>query len=554
MIKMRRFYPIRALFAAGMVATLSLACSDEPTQPPPPSGDDPDVLFSFGPAVAPTDVPEVRIDLPPEPRAWDTDDQALIEAIAAGESIAVIAIKEAESEHALDTGIRAAVSAEAVDEALDILDAEQGVEVFDLLENLGMVRVRMDPALAPALRQNPLVDFIEPRQYGEIAAQVTPWGIDMVRAPEAWTVTSGGGAKIEIIDTGHDQGHEDLPLLPNDNCSGAYGGCDDGHGHGTHVMGIATARDNTIGVVGVAPGISASDVYAYGACTDLGNCPTDEVTAGINAGIFSVDVISMSLEQQYDAAQSSAVAQAWDNNIVLVAAAGNNQGNTEIYPALYTNVLGVSGVQPDKSFADTSPCEFNPSSNSGSHVDLAAPFWALSTVPNDQYEDETASPGWCGTSMSTPHVSGAAALLRADHPTWTNQQIVDQLIATAEDRGTSGRDDFFGHGIVDAAEALGVTEPSPDPPSVAIDGPTQIQPDATCTWFSDVSGGTPPYSYYWTNDGQFVSSDPDYTGGKLGGSTKDYFDLKLTVTDAASASNSHEIRVNENESAPMCMI
>ncbi|MGH7575550.1 MAG: S8 family peptidase [Longimicrobiales bacterium] len=214
-------------------------------------------------------------------------------------------------------------------------------------------------------------------------------------------------------------------------------------------------------------------------------------------------------------------------------------------------MIGVSGVKEDKSFADTSPC--GGGSNWGSHVDLAAPFWALSTVPNDQYGDET--DGWCGTSMSTPHVSGAAALLRSEHPGWTNQEIVDQLIATAEDRGTAGRDDFYGYGIVDAAAALGVSDPPPPPPpTVAINGPTEIQPDATCTWFSDVSGGTPPYSYYWTNDGHFVSSDQDYTGGKLDGSISSSFDIKLRVTDAASASASYEITVYEDESAWVCII
>ncbi|MGH7575551.1 MAG: S8 family serine peptidase [Longimicrobiales bacterium] len=327
----RRGLPESSLWIVAL-AVLFAACSEEPTRLSLPADD----LARFNQAVAPN-VPEVRIDLPVQPRAWDTDDQALVAAIAAGENIAVIAIKEPESQHTLDTGVRAAVSADAVEEGMALLEAQVGVEVFDVLENLGMVRVHMDPALAPILRQNPLVDFIEPRQYGEIAAQVTPWGIEMVRAPEAWTVTTGGGAKLEIIDTGHDQGHEDLPLLPSGNCSGAYTGCSDGHGHGTHVMGIATARDNTIGVVGVAPGISASDVYAYGACTDSGSCPTDEVTAGINAGIFTVDVINLSLSQPYSAAQSSAVAQAWQDDIVLVAAAGNNDGGPlEIYPALYS--------------------------------------------------------------------------------------------------------------------------------------------------------------------------------------------------------------------------
>jgi subtilisin family serine protease len=403
------------------------------------------------------------MDLPPSPRPWDTDASALADAVTAGNGYVVIAVKEPGSSHALQTGIRAAVSAAAVTKAADLLRG-LGVPDIDILENIGAIRARIDPATAIMLRANPLVDFIEPRRYGELQAQTVPWGISMVRAPDAWTITSGTGAKIDIIDTGHQQGHSDLPFVSTANCAGAYGGCDDGGiWHGTHVLGIATARNNSIGVVGVAPGINASDVYTYGACSSVSNsCPTDEVTAGINSGIWNVDVISMSLSQPYDAAQASAVAQAWNNGIVLVAAAGNNGGNTEIYPARYTNVIGVSGVNENKTFANPAPC--GSSSNWGNHVDLAAPFTAYSTIGGNSYGT------LCGTSMATPHVAGAAALVIARNPSWTNQQVVNQLFATAEDRGTVGKDVYFGYGIVDAAAAVGYITPPPF--SVSLSGPT----------------------------------------------------------------------------------
>lgn len=513
-------------------------CADEPTALRPGL---PQPLSSVANAVQ--DVPAVTIDLPATPRPWDTSSVALALAITAGEGRAVIALKNLGSARALQTGIRAGVSSVAIQQGIELLQA-RGVEIIDVLAHIGAVRVRLAPALVAPLRDHPLVDFIEPRQYGEIAAQTTPWGITLVRAPEAWSITTGGGAKILVIDTGHDQGHEDLPAVPSLNCAGAYGGCSDGNGHGTHVLGIATARNNTLGVVGVAPGLGNSDVYVYAACTSTGSCPTDDVTAGINSGIFTTDVISLSLRQPYDAAQASAVAQAWLNNIVLVAAAGNNGGNSVIYPAVYTNVIGVSGVNEDKSFANPAPCGH--SSNWGSHVDLSAPFTANSTYPNNNYVS------LCGTSMATPHVSGAAALLFSQNPTWTNQQVVDRLFATSEDRGDRGRDDLFGYGIVDAAEAVGVQPPPPL--SVSIDGPTQIEPGATCTWYAVVGNGTSPYSYQWTASQMAPSSGTDYyfTASKDAGSFATSWPLKVVVTDAVGGQGEHEITVYEDPSAGLC--
>ena len=395
----------------------------------------------------------------------------------------------------------------------------------------------MDPTVAPALKASPLVDYIEPRQWRHVQGvpgmnvlaflnlgtpQTVPWGIQLVRAPDAWTVTRGAGVKVELIDTGHDRGHEDLPLVPTLNCSGAYGGCDDAYPipHGTHVLGIWTARDNSVGVEGVAPSIAPADVYVYGACSsETGSCPTTDVTAGINAAIFTAKVVNMSLSgTAYDAGEANAVAQAWNNDIVLVAAAGNVPDvapGTIVYPANYANVIGVAGVQTNKSFASTSPCVLqdgtHASSNYGPHVDLAAPFWALSTVPGG-YDDETG--GWCGTSMATPHVSGAAALLRAYHPDWTNQQVVNQLTSTALDLGAAGRDNYYGYGLVDAAAALGI--PRPQPPSVSVTGPQTGNAYSYVTVTATASGGTPPYNYAWTIDGGLACSNQSSCTGRLG--------------------------------------
>lgn len=565
---MLRRFPCATLIALSLV----MACTDDPT---PPSGDPQSAESLIGNVIGQVeDVPAVTIDLPPELRSWDTSAVALEEALAAEDGYGVVAFKAAESPRALSIGRRAAVPAAAIEVGLRILTG-RGIDILDYWAFIGAAYVRLPSGVATALRDHPFIDFIEPRHWYTLQGaplpagtavppirrgQTTPWGIEMVRAPEAWSVATGAGATIQIIDTGHDRGHEDLPLVPLGNCAGVHGGCDDGPDswHGTHVLGIFTARSNSVGVIGVAYGVAASDVHVYGACGPYG-CDTQEIIDGIEASLW-LDVLNMSLGgTEYSADMATAVAQAWNNGwgVVIVAAAGNRWSNeappAHIYPAEYANVIGVSGVRTDASFAGGSPCldPLNPTrsaaSNYGAWVDLAAPFWALSTVGNDGYEDE--NQGWCGTSFAAPHVAGAAALLRQQHPAWSAQQVVDRLFATAL---PGGAQIYYGHGLVDAAYAVGIPRPGPVELDVSIAGPTRIRPEAICSWEAVVSGGTPPYSYSWYNDGIYGGSGRYYTGGKDPNSMRDWFLLRVDVTDSGSGSGSDTFTVYEDESARMC--
>ncbi len=548
---------VASAVAALTAVIVTASCVDQPSEP---GTDLPNQPFQSARPAQAVDVPAVSIDRPPTPRPWDTSDSALVQALTEQDGHATIAFKHPGSARALQTGERAAVSAATITAATQIL-LNLGVEILLEYRSIGGVAARMDPAIAPGLRAHPLIDFIEPRQWFEVQTgtmasapaaaamgQTTPWGISLVHAPEAWAATTGYGAKVEIIDTGHDRGHQDLPLVPTGNCGGIYGGCDDGpFWHGTHVFGILGARNNSLGVVGVAPGLANSDVYVWGACESVhGACPTAYIADGIDAARFAgVDVINMSLGGSYDAGIATAVAQAWNAGIVLVAAAGNRSeyrpGGYLVYPAAHDNVIGVSGVRPDKSFASTSPCPHylggKRASNYGAHVDLAAPFWALSTVGNNGYEDE--SDDWCGTSMATPHVAGAAALLRALHASWTNQQIVDRLFAAAEDRGSSGRDNYYGYGLLNVAAAV-------NPLSVTIQGPQIIETQGSYSWEAMPTGGASPYSYQW----QYCSPGCSNVGtaktySRYVASGDDDFTLKVTVTssDSQTATDSHYVYV-----------
>jgi serine protease len=510
------------------------ACSDLPVSPgASAAGGESAPSFSTAAARAPRDVPAVRIDLPPAPRPWDGDPVALESAIVTASGYAVVAFKEAGSARALAAGDRGAVTAGTVRAGLQLLE-RSGAEVIELLDAIGAARVRVTPAQAVALAAHPLVDFVEPRQYGRVQAQDTTWGVRMVGAPTYWPLNTGAGAKVLIIDTGHQQNHVDLPAIASANCAGVYGGCDDASTaswHGTRVLGIVAARNNLEGVVGVAPGTTAANIYMYGACDDYNGCPTDAVTAGINAGIFNTHVMNLSFTQPYDASQATAISQAWSNGIVIVAAAGNFASNDTVFPANYTNVIGVSGVNADKSFASSGTTGCNGYSNYGPHVDLSAPFSANSTIGGNGYGT------LCGTSMATAHVTGVAALVKSANPGWTNQQVVNHLYATAEDRGTAGRDDYFGYGIVRAVR----------PPSANITGTSSITTAGTYTWQANASGGNGTYTYNWeyrvgTAAWTSVGTASSYSRTVALGNPA--FELRVTVTsNGLNASDTHSVAV-----------
>jgi subtilisin family serine protease len=528
-----------ALARCALLLAFAAACTDQPLSPrSDPAGAEAPTFSAAGRAAR--DVPAVRIDLPPAARPWDTDAGALAQAVGAVGGYATVGVKEPGSARALATGNRGAVTAGTVNAAVQLL-SRRGVEIVEVLDAIGVVRVRIAPEEAAALKDHPLIDFIEPRQYATVQAQTTPWGITKVAAPDFWSAYSvtGAGARVLIIDTGHQQNHPDLPAVPSANCAGAYGGCDDGSGagwHGTHVLGIVAARSNTVGVVGVAPGIAGSDVYVYGACDSAtGSCALDQVAAGINAGIWNAQVINLSLSGPYDAAQATAVAQAWSNGIVIVAAAGNNLSNTLVYPAALANVVGVSGVNSNESFAGSGTTACGGYSNYGSHVDLAAPFDAYSTIGGSSYGT------LCGTSMAAPHVTGVAALLRSQNPGWTNQQVVDTLFARAKDLGAAGKDVYFGYGLVRALR-------SATPPAVIITGPMSITSAGTYTWQANASGGNGTYTYAWEYR---VQGSSTWTAVGTGSSysravatTDAPFELRVTVASAGlTGSDTHLVGV-----------
>lgn len=563
--------PLKVTFTAALLLVMA-SCAEPPQSPQ--TG----MAAINVPALARSvlsDVPAVTMDVPPVTPDWERDDASLVAALQAQDGHAVIAFKLPESPRTIEArGRRARLPAQAFQAGLNLV-GPNGADIRRVYAGIGGAWIKIPPDLGPVLRRHPMVDYIEPRllrtydgirsepravtpMLASMVTQRTPWGISLIQAPAAWSYSTGAGVKVLTIDTGINP-HEDLPSIPPENCGGGYGGCDDGptDWHGTHVAGTMLGLNNTIGVVGVAPGIAGSLVNGWGACDSAsGDCFSTEVIAGIDhARNIGAKVVNMSLGGPvFSQGEANAVAQAWAvGDVVLIASAGNLKSYWDpytAYPAAYTNVVAVSGVKPDKNFADSSPCpdEFGTwRSNWGMFVDLSAPFWALSTTGTSGYSNE--AQGYCGTSMAAPHVSGVAALVRARNPSWGNNAVVNHLYTTAEDRGAWGADHLYGYGVVNALAAAS-NPPPPSPTAEITWGPNEVRPNVTCSWEGTASGGTPPYTFEWHVNSVYAGSGTyfEYTNS---GST---FTLKLTVRDAANGYGSTSRTVIVSSSAPACFL
>jgi serine protease len=279
----------------------------------------------------------------------------------------------------------------------------------------------------------------DPRRY--LMMQSTPFGIPMVQADQL-SQSNTSARKVCVIDTGYTAGHEDLPNATgnaNNNLVGQWN--NDGNGHGTHVAGTVAALDNGTGVVGVYPGV---DLHIVKIFNDQGNWTSaSDLIAGIQqCADAGANIVSMSLGGSGSStAEANTMQNFVDQGIMLVAAAGNAGNSSLSYPASYDAVMSVAAVDSSKNVASFS--QFN------SQVEIAGPGVAVnSTWNNGGYNSIS------GTSMATPHVSGVAALVWSYHQACSNEQIRAAMNATAEDRGASGRDNFYGHGIAKALDAV----------------------------------------------------------------------------------------------------
>ena len=319
------------------------------------------------------------------------------------------------------------------------------------------------------------------------------WHLTRIEAPEGWLIATGTGVKLAVIDGG-------VSLDPNSSTRDGFchplvdefdavlgntgpGSAFDEDGHGTHVAGTAAqCTGNGRRTAGVAPGASVMPVVVL--------LPGDEgssislLATGINwARTHGARVINMSLgcdctsSMVIDAINLASLA-----DIVMVAAAGNEGGGAVTFPANDPQVIAVGATTSSDAIASYS--------SQGAAVDLvapggsaAAPVWQETFDPSNGVWGVYPSQG---TSMASPHVAGAAALVLSGVPGATADRVRSLLRCTADDLGGTGNDNVFGMGILQVREAL---DEGLDPGNCSVDrvGVIGSGSGAWQLWFDDAA-------------------------------------------------------------------
>lgn len=346
-------------------------------------------------------------------------------------------------------------------------------EEGDELSGLNVLRISTGPAASDAIKRlktDPRVEYAhvieerflygmkkKPRRRKRTRAAANDpmltrqWGLNAVRLAQAQASAGFREATqitIAVIDSGIDSNHPDLQGVFQVEENFTSGPKKDTQGHGTHVSGIiASVRNNALGISGLCQSKRLMSLKALGPYDGPGYYRAIRYATDRGA-----QIINLSLGGSHDPTEELLIKRALDRNVVVVAAMGNefDEGNPTSYPAAIPGVIAVGAVDELDRHADFS--------NTGSHIALVAPgVNILSTVPTYPCEMAAARDyeAWPGTSMATPFVAAAAALLLAKNPALKVPQI-KKALQDGADRvpGQAGVNKTYGHGRLNVAKSL----------------------------------------------------------------------------------------------------
>jgi hypothetical protein len=430
--------------------------------------------------------------------------------------------------------------------------------------------IKIPPQAVAALERNPRVKYVEADQLRYAFGQTTPTGIRRIFAEENSDIGIDGAddyrvdVDVAVIDSGIDLDHPDLNTRAGVNCTlyDELGQCvdggDDDFFHGTHVAGTIGALDNGFGVVGVAPG---ARLWPVKVLVNTGRGSTSWVIAGIDwitANAATIEVANMSLggrDPRCGSAEREAIQRAVNAGVAFAVAAGNSDADASGFsPACLENeVLTVSALAdfdglPGGLAAPAPTCRTDQDdtladfSNWGSVVDIAAPgVCILSTYPGGDYAILD------GTSMASPHVAGALALLAsADKPV-----IATEVYALYDQVKSAGNYDWYddsGDGIMEPLLDVSIFTPklvytgsAPNTaPTVTITDPTDdsdffsITPITFTASVIDEQELTS--SLIWTSN---IIEDPIGIGGSFSTTLSEgEHEITATATDSGGLSGS----------------
>lgn len=364
-----------------------------------------------------------------------------------------------------------------------------GYEILDTIEvlNAHLVRVTSKEGVEMAadisgvrsVSMNYDVHLTELKLPNDPYYGLLQWHYDQIRLPQAWAVTTGDRSiRVAVVDTGINTKHPDLTANANLDLGANFvigedvTDIEDYHGHGSHVSGtIGAVTDNGTGMAGIMWEVEIIPIKVF---DESGRGSTWAVVNGMlyAAGLLDdqedkpsigrpADVVNMSLGGPGSEFQEDAVKRAVANDVILVAATGNDLRNLISYPAQYAQVIAVGAT--GYNWEDEPELAYY--SNTGMAIDVVAPGGGVVqgnplgyvwSTGNSEGDSPALYYGSAGTSMATPHVTGVIGLMLANGI--PKSEVREILHRTGMEIQVRGFSDTYGYGLINAYWAVNAVE------------------------------------------------------------------------------------------------